>query len=109
MTDRMLRKGAPRAILVNGNRAIEHFEANYGSALSWELRQYESEAKPGKRLWHMEGTLQVGDRLVPTAGFPFLRKPATHNFMLEIEQLGRSIAARVEAVAGSADGKGLRS
>lgn len=109
MTDRMLREGAPRVVLVNGNRAIEHFETRYGSALSWELRQYESEAKPGKTLWHMEGTLQVGDRVVPTAGFPFLKKPATHNFRLEIEQLGRSIAGRVEAVTEPLSGEGLRS
>jgi hypothetical protein len=65
--------------------------------------QYESEAKQGKRLWHMQGTLEAGARVMPVMGFPFLRKPRTHNATAEIEQLGRFGAALVEAIGRKSD------
>lgn len=93
MTDRMLREGSPRLVLVNGSSAIQHFEATYADVLSWDIREYESEAKLAKKLWHMEGTLRLDGGLIPVAGFPFLRNPRTHNATLEIEQLGRYVAS----------------
>ena len=106
MTEMMLRQGAPRLLLVNGNRAIEHFELSYGEFLSWEVREYVSEARVDRKLWHMQGALREGGRSIPVLGFPFLRKPRTHNATVEIEQLGRYGADLVGALPGEASGAG---
>jgi hypothetical protein len=97
MVDLMLAEGQPGLVLVNGNDAVQHFAATFGEALSWEQKTYVSEFKPGKNLWHMEGMLRADGRMTPVIGFPFLKKPATHNATVEIEQLARFARALVGA------------
>jgi hypothetical protein len=92
MTAIMLRDGRPGLILVNGNDATNNFDAVYGGSLQWEWLTYASASKPGKMLWDKPGHLTVGDRTIAIAGFPFLRKPATHNSGIEIDQLAERIS-----------------
>jgi hypothetical protein len=93
MTEIMLRDGKPSLVLVNGNEAVAKFEATHGTDLVWRELRYESGTKPGKMLWHRQGALTVDGRAIRIAGFPFLRKPATHNSNTEIEQLAERIRA----------------
>ena len=95
--NRLLIEGArPAVVLVNGKPAIADFAAVYGRGLRWEEERYPSAHRPEKPLWHRQGTFDPGGGPVPVAGFPFLRKPATHNANVEIDQLGRSIRAFIE-------------
>jgi hypothetical protein len=85
--------GQPALIMVNGVTAVETFERIQGDDLSWGKVAYEAPGAPlpgknRKRLWHRCGTLRSGTRSVPTVGFPFLRKPRTHNSNAEIALLG---------------------
>jgi hypothetical protein len=88
MTHIMLQEGRPALVLVNGNGAISSFETINRGRLDWVELSYKSVNRPEKALWHKQGYLHLRGRTVPIAGFPFLRKPATHNFYLDIQQLG---------------------
>jgi hypothetical protein len=93
MASRMIQGGKPKLILVNGNPAVENFELVYGQHLSWNERRYFSGSSPQKRLWHMEGTVTFDEEQIPIVGFPFLRKPRTHNSSVEMDQLAQAIQA----------------
>jgi hypothetical protein len=90
-----LEEARPALVLVNGSRAIEAFEAVYRAQFSWRLPrvQYVSAdvPRPGrgpKTLWHIEGIYESASGPITVLGFPFLRKPRTHNSFVEIAQLG---------------------
>ena len=100
--NRLLIEGArPAVVLVNGKPAMEDFAAVYGRALRREKVGYPSAHRPEKRLWHRQGTFDPGNGPVPVAGFPFLRKPATHNADVEVDQLGSYIRAFIELQGNS--------
>ena len=90
-------------MLVNGSAAVRDVDAVYGDRLHWEEVDYESvngrdrQGRP-KRLWHKQGIYAASHGAVPLVGFPFLKKPATHNSSAEVEQLGRKIRAFLETV-----------
>ncbi len=81
----------PTLILVNGNPGIKNFAAVYSDRLRWEEVRYPSVHQPTKTLRHFQGFVQVGSRTVPVIGFPFLRKPSTHNADIEVNQLGQLV------------------
>jgi hypothetical protein len=101
----LIESGDPALIMVNGVAAVETFERIQGDALSWgELAHASPDApRPGKnrkRLWHRCGALRSGTQSVPIVGFPFLRKPRTHNSNAEIAELGQSVRRCVEGLRG---------
>lgn len=75
----------PAVVLVNGAAAVHELEVLHEDDIDWSERRYPSVAAPERTLWHKEGHW-AGK--VPVVGFPFLRKPRTHNSYAEIEQLG---------------------
>jgi hypothetical protein len=93
IVEAMLIGGEPKLVLVNGNAAISAFQTLHGPDLDWSEVHYESESAPGKKLWHTAGMLTLAGRRTPIAGFPFIRKPRTHNWAGELEQLGRYLSA----------------
>jgi hypothetical protein len=98
IVDLMVRKGQPRAIFVNGNPSIWNFKAMHRRALTWRDSIYESDSKPGKYIRHKQGLLDIDAEKVPVIGFPFYRRPATHNSQLEQDQLGRHIKTFLSTV-----------
>lgn len=89
----LLTHAQPGLVLVNGSAAIKDFEALYPGQVRWSEQRYYSagsqvhQTRP-KRLWHLEGYFATAASRTPIAGFPFLKKAATHNSNIEIEQLG---------------------
>jgi len=80
----------PGLVLLNGNATIASFEAIYGKRLGlWATSTYDSASGTGRKLWHRQGYLESSGQRTPIAGFPFLRKPRTHNSNDELLQLGR--------------------
>lgn len=104
----LMEEGRPALVLVNGTAAIRDAEAVDGDRLSWEQVSYQSpivsrsDARP-KRLWHMQGSYATMHGVTPVVGFPFLKKPATHNATAEIENLGLRIQAFLASMAGKAE------
>jgi hypothetical protein len=81
---------SPALILVNGVAAIDALAVVGGERVQFEARRYPSVSRDDKQLWHVEGKCTTtSGRAVPLVGFPFLRKPRTHNAYVEIDQLGR--------------------
>lgn len=98
----LIELGRPALVMVNGVTAVETFERIHGEALKWDAVAYPSPdaPKPGKdrkQLWHRAGTLRSGHQTVPIVGFPFLRKPRTHNSNDEIALLGQLVRRCVES------------
>lgn len=87
----LIEQAQPAVVLVNGKDSMRAMEAVYRGKLSWREHRYPSEDNPTKILRHLQGVLDLGAGPVPVVGFPFLRKPQTHNANVEIEQLGRCI------------------
>ena len=102
----LIEQGQPALVLVNGTAAVRDAEVVDADRLRWLEVCYESadgtsrRGRP-KRLWHKQGVYDAPRCPVPVVGFPFLKKPATHNSNAEIEQLGQLIRAflRVELPA----------
>jgi hypothetical protein len=89
----LIEAGEPALVMVNGATAVEMFERVQGNALAWQELRYESpdaprEGNKPKRLRHFCGRLQSGTHSVPIVGFPFLRRPRTHNSNCELDLLG---------------------
>ncbi len=83
--DLLLAQAAPALILLNGRSTLDTFEALYAPRLQrWQEIRYPSVTKETRFLWHRQGFLDGN----PVLGFPFLRKPRTHNSNAEILQLG---------------------
>ncbi len=78
----------PAVVLVNGAATLRSLSQLDEAHLELRHRRYPSVSRPEKELWHEEGRYTPGARSVPLVGFPFLRKPQTHNSYAEIEQLG---------------------
>jgi hypothetical protein len=95
--DQLLKNGKPRMVFVHGSEAIANFATLYNDRLDWNSYEYLSVDKATKKLWHMAGTINVQGKHLPVAGFPFLRKPRTHNSKTEIDQLGHLIHQTIEA------------
>lgn len=96
----LIEEARPALVLVNGAAAVRDAETMDAGTLRWVEVRYESAdgvTRKGraKRLWHKEGTFETTSGSVPVVGFPFLRKPLTHNSDAEIERLGRRIRAFV--------------
>ena len=84
----------PALVLVNGIRAMEDFKRIHRKGLTWSDHSYPSIDRPSTTLWHKRGAYRTpSGAVVPVIGFPFLRKPKTHNSNNELQQLGASIAA----------------
>lgn len=77
----------PALVLVNGTAALANFESLEGDSVTLDERQYPSVGRPVHTLWHKEGVYRSAGDPVPVVGFPFLRKPSTHNSYAEIDQL----------------------
>ena len=96
----LIREARPALVALNGLPCMATLEQIEAAQLSLgEPRSYESVSRRGRALWHREGRyLPEGRRpaRVPVVGFPFLRKPRTHNSYDEIRQLGRYARALVE-------------
>ena len=92
----LIREARPALVMVNGNDAITTLRLIEGDQLQLQERpRYQSISKPGKLLRHWEGRFTIGRRSVPVLAFPFLRKPRSHNFYAEIDQLGSYARALV--------------
>jgi hypothetical protein len=92
----LLDQAKPALTLVNGRLAIEDLELVERGHLDWQEVRYESidgAAMRGriKHLRHVQGYYAALDGPVPIVGFPFLRKPASHNSNAEMLQLSRKI------------------
>lgn len=89
----LIERAEPALVMVNGSPAVRHLERVQGGKINWHRREYESAAKPGKQLWHMEGQFASS----PLLGFPQLRRMSTHNAAAEVAQLaasGRTLTGR---------------
>lgn len=79
---------SPALILVNGVAAVDALAVVEGKRVEFEARRYPSVVRDDKELWHVEGEYTTtSGRAVPLIGFPFLRKPRTHNSYAEVDQL----------------------
>jgi hypothetical protein len=88
----LIEDAEPALVLVNGKSAIWDFERIHEAELMWTAQRYPSVDNASKPLWHKYGSyLTPSGRAVPAAGFPFLRKRATHNSYAEITQLAERI------------------
>lgn len=92
----LLEHARPSLVLVNGSGGLESFAVVYREQFEWQspAREYLSvdDPQPGRlrrRLWHQEGVYRATAGLIPVIGFPFLRKPRTHNSYCELAQLGQ--------------------
>lgn len=92
----LIEKAEPALILVNGAAALGSFAQLDNTHLELRRRRYASVSRPAKELWHEEGHYPTSSRSVPVVGFPFLRKPPTHNSYAEIDQLGAMARALVD-------------
>jgi hypothetical protein len=97
----LIEEARPALIMINGAaalRSVVRLEEQGGEG-RFELtrRRYASESRPEKELWHEDGGYTTGSGAVsvPVVGFPFLRKPRTHNSYVEIDQLGAMARALV--------------
>ena len=93
--DVLIEQARPAFVLINGAAAVRDAELVGGERLRWETIRYRSEnglyrGRP-KRLWHNQGSYVTPSGVIPTVGFPFLRKPSTHNSDSEIATLARAI------------------
>jgi len=86
----LIEEAAPAAILVNGVAAVEEFGRFHGASVGLTERRYPS-VNRARSLRHWEGVYASTHGPVPVVGFPFLRKPSTHNSYADIEHLGRRI------------------
>ena len=85
----LIREARPALVMVNGTAAITTIQSlERGQLTVEEHPPYESIGRPGKILRHWEGRYDSAAASVPVLGFPFLRKPRTHNSYAEIAQLG---------------------
>lgn len=94
----LIDQGHPALVLVNGRAAVADFELVEQDRLAWDEVRYDSVDGPGprgkrKQLWHKQGLYgaDIEATSVPVVGFPFLKKPMSHNSNAEIEQLGERI------------------
>ncbi len=88
----LIEEGLPALVLVNGKAAMRNFERIHEKELIWVEHRYPSVDRPSKTLWHKSGTYSTSSgESVPIAGFPFLRKPGTHNSHAELKQLSALI------------------
>lgn len=90
----LIDKARPSLVLVNGRP--EAFERTHRNVIEWKQQNYVSNTNPHKELWHMQGWLGSEAGSIPVAGFPFLRKPRTHNSYMEISQLARALVVLAE-------------
>lgn len=91
----LIEQAEPAVVLINGVPAIRDVELLDVDRLAWEEIRYTSptnlfRGRP-KQLWHKQGIYAASHGPVPTIGFPFLKKAATHNSALELAQLGQHI------------------
>ena len=99
----LLAEARPDLLLVNGASALASFRALYRPRLAeWDRRAYAS-ASSGRKLWHEQGILRRSAHDLPVIGFPFLRKPQTHNSYVEIDQLGTAGGEFVRSVSQSSE------
>jgi hypothetical protein len=105
----LLDQARPALVLVNGGRALAPFETVYRARFAWQLPREEyvscDPVRPGrtpKMLWHQQGVYDAPGGPVPVIGFPFLRKPWSHNSYAEIGQLGERTSRFRQAVQGGA-------
>lgn len=82
----LIEDGSPAVVMVNGVAAVTEFQRLHPD-VALERRVYPSVSR-GRDLKHWEGHYGFAGKRVSVAGFPFLRKPFTHNSYEEIEQLG---------------------
>ncbi len=93
----LIREAGPALVMVNGAAAITTIQSlERGQLTVEEHPPYESIGRPGKILRHWEGHYRSPAASVPVLGFPFLRKPQTHNSYAEIAQLGAYGRALIE-------------
>jgi len=86
----LIEEAAPATILVNGVAAVTEFERFYGARFGLTERRYLA-VDQTRSLRRWEGAYPSTHGPVPVVGFPFLRKPSTHNSYADIEHLGRRI------------------
>lgn len=86
----LIEEGAPVVIMLNGVTVVREFGNFLDAPVSLAERRYPSPTRAGT-LRHWEGVYPSPHRPVPMVGFPFLRKPSTHNSYAEIEFLGQRI------------------
>ena len=99
----LIDEARPHLLLVNGASALANFHALYGPRLAeWDKRAYAS-ASSGRKLWHEQGILRGPAGDLPVIGFPFLKKPRTHNSNVEIDQLGTAGREFVRSVSQSSE------
>lgn len=84
----LMAEAKPSLVLLNGVAALDSVRSIVGDRIRLVRHEYQSQSRPEKNLWHEEGHYSVGEHSVPVLGFPFLRKPHTHNSYVEIDQLG---------------------
>jgi len=104
----LLNEARPTLVFINGWPAMQAFAAVYRDQFAWQPEKvYQSndpprDGRPPKRLWHQEGIYKAAAGEIPVVGFPFLRKPKTHNSYAEIDQLAEHIRT-LRRVTGSPD------
>ena len=94
----LMEEAAPGAVLVNGIAAVSEFERLHGGQVDLTELRYPS-VNGTRSLRHWEGVHGSTHGAVPVVGFPFLRKPSTHNSYADIEELGgrvRELRARAQ-------------
>lgn len=91
----LIDKAEPALVMVNGVAGLKAIAELEDARLELLERRYPSVSRPQKQLWHEEGHYATDSRSVPVVGFPFLRKPQTHNSYAEIDQLGAMARALV--------------
>jgi hypothetical protein len=104
----LIDEASPALILVNGAAAVRDFERLESGRVALRERRYESVAHHGRELWHREGHFETARRRVPVVGFPFLRKPRTHNSYAEVDQLAAMARRLVRPGERSAGGPAPR-
>lgn len=86
----LMEEAAPGAVLVNGIAAVSEFERFHRGQVELIEQRYPS-VNGARSLRHWEGVYPSTHGAVPVVGFPFLRKPSTHNSYADIEELGRRV------------------
>ena len=92
----LVEQAEPALVLVNGAAALRSIAQLDGAHLELRRRQYASVNRPEKELWHEEGRYTTDLGSAPLIGFPFLRKPRSHNSYTEIDQLGLMARALID-------------
>ena len=93
----LIEQARPALVLANGVGALGALRELDRARVELAERAYPSASRADKRLWHYEGHYRLADGRVPVLGFPFLRKPRTHNSYQEIDQLAAAAHTLIDS------------